>query len=92
MWTLSITHKFLISFWKLEKVLKDIILEDITDIRRHADIIDEFENIEIIDEYDNSIVVPEHTVNYVVKRDEEKVYILSINQKGIEQKLNHYRT
>ena len=92
MWTLSITHKFLISFWKLDKFIKSLILEDITDIKRNADIIDEFENIEIIDEYDSSVVIPEHMINYIIERDEKKVYVLSINQKGIEQKLNGYRT
>ena len=67
-------------------------MDDIVDIRRNADIIDEFENIEILDEYDNSIVVPKHMVNYIIKLEEKKVYILSINQKGIEQKLNGYRS
>ena len=91
MWTLFITHNFLISFWKLDKYVKDLILADIDDIYRNAEIIDLLENVEIIDEYDNSVVVPEHTVNYVVKQKEEEVYIISINNKGIKQKLSGYR-
>lgn len=91
MWTLLITRNFLISFWKLDKFIKNLVLEDIADIQRHADVIEMFENIEIIDEYDGSIVVPEHMVNYQIDRDEEKVYIVSLNKKGIAQRLNNYR-
>ena len=68
-----------------------MILDDIRDIQRNADIIELFENVEIIDEYDNTIVVPEHMVNYVIDKEEEKVYIISINETGIKQKLNNYR-
>ena len=92
MWTLSLTHKFLISFWKLEQFMKNMILEDIADIRRHADIIDEFENIQIVDEHDNSVVVPEHMINYNVDHDLKIVHVIAINPKGIEQKLNGYRS
>lgn len=91
MWTLVFTHKFLISFWKLETFLKDWIKEDIIDIQRNADIVEISDNIEIIDEYDGTTVVPEHMVNYVIEHDDEKVYIISINDEGIKQKLNNYR-
>lgn len=92
MWTLSLTRDFIIEFWKLDKFLKPIIIEDITDIRINADIIDEFENIEIVDEYDDSVVVPEHTVTYKIDRELQKVYVFKVNHKGIEQKLNGYRS
>ena len=72
-------------------MLKGIILEDISDIHRNAGVIEKFENVKIIDEYDGSIVIPEHTVNYLIKKEEEEVYILSINQKGLDQKLTGYR-
>ena len=52
MWTLLITHKFCIEYWKLPQPIKLMVTEDIDDIRRNADIIEQFENIEIINEYD----------------------------------------
>ena len=67
-----------------------MVTEDIDDIRRNADIIEQFENIEIINEYDGTVVVPEHMVNYKINHDEENVYLLSINQNGVRQKLTGY--
>lgn len=73
--------------------LKTWILEDIVDIRKNADIIEEFENIGILDECDNSIVVPEHMVTYKIDHDlKKKVCIISINPKGIGQKVDGYRS
>ena len=65
--------------------------DDILDIQRNADIVEICENIEIIDEYDGSVVIPEHLVNYIIERDVEKVYIISVNETGIKQKLVNFR-
>lgn len=91
MWTLVLTHKFLTSYWKLEDFFQRWIRDDIKDIKINADIIEFCDEVEIIDEYDGSVIVPQHMVNYIVEHDEEKVYILSINEEGIKQKLNNYR-
>jgi len=91
LWTLVLTHKFLTSYWKLEDFFQKWIRDDIIDIRKNADIIEFCDEVEIIDEYDGTVVVPEHLVNYVIDHDEEKVYIISINENGIKQKLNNYR-
>ena len=91
MWTLVLTHKFLTSYWKLEVIFQEWIKNDILDIKRNADITEFCEDVEIVDEYDGSTVTPEHMVNYIIDKEEEKVYIISINQNGINQKLNNYR-
>ena len=91
MWTLVLTHKFLTAFWKLEDVFQEWVKNDILDIKRNADIIEMCEEVEIIDEYDGTTVTPVHMVNYFIDKEEEKVYIISINSDGILQKLNNYR-
>lgn len=91
MWTLVLTHKFLTSYWKLEEFFQKWVRDDIQDIKRNADIIEICDDVEIIDEYDGTTVTPEHMVNFIVNKEEEKVYIISINEKGLKQKLNNYR-
>jgi len=91
LWTLVLVHKFLTSYWKLEEFFQKWIRDDIQDIKKNADIIEFCEDVEILDEYDGTVVVPEHLVNYIIDKEEEKVYIISINENGIKQKLNNYR-
>ena len=73
---------------RLEKNVRVFVFDWIDFILNNADITTEFE-YDIIDEYDDTIERIEMPVNYVIKKDEEKVYITSVNTKGLEQHRNH---
>lgn len=53
-----------------------------------ADLVDKFE-YDIIDEYDQTIETMNAPVNYEIKRDEEKIIIISINTDSLEQHKRH---
>ena len=57
-------------------------------ITNTAHITDKFE-YDIIDEYDNSTETMEMPVNYHIDQSEHKVFIISINTKGLEQQKKH---
>ena len=46
-----------------------MINENIENIYKNVDIIEQFENIQIINEYDDTVVVSEHMVNYAIDHD-----------------------
>lgn len=69
---------------KLEKDSRIFVFDWIDFILNNADITDDFE-YDIVDEYDGSAETMEMPVNYVIKKDEEMVYIISVNTKGLEQ-------
>lgn len=73
---------------KLEKPVKGFVSDWIDYILNNANITSEFE-YDIVDEYDNSTETMQVPVNYVIKHDEEKVYIISINTHGLEQQNRH---
>ena len=74
---------------KLEKDARNFVSEWIDYILNNADITDEFE-YDIVDEYDEvHSETMEMPVNYVIKKDEQKVYIISVNTRGLEQHRNH---
>ena len=73
---------------KLEKRAKDFVIDWIDYILNNVDITKEFE-YDIIDEYDDSVETMQMPVNYLIKEDEEKIYIISINTKGLEQHRSH---
>ena len=73
---------------KLEKDAHSFVIDWIDFILNNADITDDFE-YEIVDEYDETTEAMEMPVNYVIKRDEKKVYIISVNTKGLAQHRKH---
>ena len=72
----------------LEARAREFVLEYIDFILDNANIQQEFE-YDIIDEYDNSVETMQMPVNYKIIEEEEKVYIISINDKGLDQHKKH---
>lgn len=73
---------------KLEKDARSFVADWIDYILNNADITDEFE-YDIVDEYDEATETMKMPVNYVIKREEQKVYIISVNTKGLDQHKKH---
>ena len=73
---------------RLEKEARIFVFDWIDFILNNADITDEYE-YDIVDEYDEQTETMELPVVYVIKKEEEKVYIVSINTKGLEQQKRH---
>ncbi|MCV0392766.1 MAG: hypothetical protein K5790_05660 [Nitrosopumilus sp.] len=73
---------------KLERDARSFVSDWIDFILNNADITEDFE-YDIVDEYDETKETMEMPVNYVIKKDEQKVYIISINTHGLEQHRNH---
>ena len=69
---------------RLDRDARDFVHGWIDYIVIGADITDDFE-YDIVDEYDGTIERMKSPVNYVIDRDEEKIYIISINYKALEQ-------
>ena len=49
-----------------------------------ADVTDDFE-YDIVDEYEGTVERMKSPVNYFIDRDEEKIYIVSINSEALKQ-------
>jgi len=73
---------------KLDKDKRTFVWNWIDFIITNAHITEEFE-YDIVDEYDETTETMEMPVNYLIKEDEKKVFIISINTKGLEQHKNH---
>ncbi len=73
---------------KLERNTRSFVSDWIDFILNNANITDDF-TYDIVDEYDETTETIEMPVNYVIKQDEEKVYIISVNTHGLEQHRNH---
>lgn len=54
----------------------------------NANIQQEFE-YDIVDEYDDNVETMQMPVNYKIITEEKKVYMISINAKGLEQHKRH---
>ena len=73
---------------KLEKDARSFVSDWIDFILNNAHITHDFE-YDVVDEYDETTETMEMPVNYVIKQDEKKVFIISINTNGLEQHRNH---
>jgi predicted NUDIX family phosphoesterase len=73
---------------KLERDSRTFVSNWIDFILNNAHITEEFE-YDIVDEYDETTETMEMPVNYVILKDEQKVFIISINTDGLEQHRNH---
>ena len=67
---------------------REFVMGYVDYILDNADIQQEFE-YDILDEYDNSIETMQMPVNYKIVEDEERVYMISINTKGLDQHKKH---
>ncbi len=73
---------------KLERDTRSFVSDWIDFILNNAHITPDFE-YDIVDEYDETTETMEMPVNYVIKQDEEKVFIISINTNGLDQHRTH---
>jgi hypothetical protein len=73
---------------KLEKDARSFASDWIDFILNNANITEDF-TYDIVDEYDETTETMEMPVNYVIKQEEQKVFIISVNTKGLEQHRNH---
>ncbi len=73
---------------KVDRDAKTFVSNWIDYILTNAHITEEFE-YDIVDEYDETIEKIEMPVNYLIKEEEKKVFIISINTEGLEQHKKH---
>lgn len=73
---------------QLDNKVREFVHNYVDFIIYTADHIDKFE-YDIIDEYDGTVETMEAPVNYKIKRDEKRIFFISVNTKSIEQHKRH---